>query len=838
MAALRKLGLLDTASEERFDRLTRLASTLTGAPIALVSLVDENRQWFKSRVGLDATETPRDFAFCAHAIIDAGADVFVVNDATIDDRFADNPLVTGPPHVRFYAGKTIHEPGGMAVGTLCVIDYQPRGITGGERQALIDLAALVEQELGLARHDEALLELARSETTKALILGAIGEGLVLQDVEGAIIEWNPGAERLLGLTADELAGRTSIDPRWRAVHEDGSPWPGETHPAMTALRTGLPVTNETMGVHHPDGALVWLRVNAHPIVAVDGFVAGVVVSFEDQTEKRALQASLRRSEELARVSLGALEQGVVLTDPGARILLMNQAAEDLLGYSAGELTELWQSGQWETFDERGHVLPLAERPVRRAMQDAETINGEVVGWTRGDGSRMTLRLSCTPNADGEGGVVVSFTDITESHRSRSLLNATWETAPVGLAVFDLNRTILRCNSVFTAQVGRTAEELIGTDVISLLGDEDDRASARLEHDEIKANRAVAGDLRQVERKVERRIARPDGSEIWVTTEVALVNDSDPPFAILATFDVTEQRRMNLALERFGHLFRHSNDIITVLDEVGNLLYASPSLERVLGYGDGWNESGGVLGLVHPDDAKCAVAEFEALLSNSGGSAPFTLRVRAASGESRSLECVGVNLLGEPSVGGVVLTMRDATDRERLTAELAHSATHDHLTGLANRSLLESRLSGSLARAIRHDQRIGLCFIDLDSFKAVNDSCGHAIGDQMLVEVAQRIRSLIRGGDLAARIGGDEFVVMVDPVSSPSDALATAKRVRDAIVAPMPFVDDGVTWGASVGVAVSSIDDSPASLVRRADAALYAAKTTRTSAVEIAADHAY
>lgn len=145
LVALRTLNLLDTAEEERFDRLTRMARRMFRVPVALVSLVDENRQWFKSRDGLDACETPRDISFCGHAIL--VDDIFLISDALADPRFADNPLVTGAPHIRFYAGCPLRTADGHKIGTLCIIDSEPRAFDEDDRIALHDLAAVVEDEL-------------------------------------------------------------------------------------------------------------------------------------------------------------------------------------------------------------------------------------------------------------------------------------------------------------------------------------------------------------------------------------------------------------------------------------------------------------------------------------------------------------------------------------------------------------------------------------------------------------------------------------------------------------------------------------------------------------------
>lgn len=145
LAALRGAGILDTPPEERFDRITRIAKRLFDVPIALVSLVDEHRQWFKSRQGLDAQETPRDISFCGHAIL--SSDILVIPDAKDDHRFRDNPLVTGPPGIRFYAGCPLALSNGELIGTLCIIDSEPRTLEGEDHAILRDLAKVVEREL-------------------------------------------------------------------------------------------------------------------------------------------------------------------------------------------------------------------------------------------------------------------------------------------------------------------------------------------------------------------------------------------------------------------------------------------------------------------------------------------------------------------------------------------------------------------------------------------------------------------------------------------------------------------------------------------------------------------
>ena len=143
--ALRRISILDSSAEERFDRITRMARSMFDVPISLVSLVDENRQWFKSCCGLPVQETPRDVSFCGHAILGDG--LFVVEDTRQDLRFADNPLVSGEPHIRFYAGCPLQIGEGYKLGTLCIIDRKPRLLDSRQQGLLTDLAGMVEREL-------------------------------------------------------------------------------------------------------------------------------------------------------------------------------------------------------------------------------------------------------------------------------------------------------------------------------------------------------------------------------------------------------------------------------------------------------------------------------------------------------------------------------------------------------------------------------------------------------------------------------------------------------------------------------------------------------------------
>jgi diguanylate cyclase (GGDEF)-like protein/PAS domain S-box-containing protein len=205
LATLRGLNILDTPPEERFDRLTRLAMNLFDVPIALVSLVDSNRQWFKSCQGLDVSETPRNISFCGHAILDD--QTLIIADALLDPRFSDNPLVAGAPKIRFYAGEPLHANDGSRMGTLCIIDRRPHQLSLIERGSLRDLAILVENELDSLEVRELAAELLNSQNRLAGILDNVVDAIISINEKGIIDSFNKSAAKVFGYSAEEVIGK-------------------------------------------------------------------------------------------------------------------------------------------------------------------------------------------------------------------------------------------------------------------------------------------------------------------------------------------------------------------------------------------------------------------------------------------------------------------------------------------------------------------------------------------------------------------------------------------------------------------------------------------------------
>ncbi|MBU2663657.1 EAL domain-containing protein [Actinoplanes bogorensis] len=271
-------------------------------------------------------------------------------------------------------------------------------------------------------------------------------------------------------------------------------------------------------------------------------------------------------------------------------------------------------------------------------------------------------------------------------------------------------------------------------------------------------------------------------------------------------------------ERFRLLVQNSTEVVTITGPDAAVRYISPSVTRVLGLDPADVVGRPLAGFVHPDDLSIVGDAYATMLSAHGASATMHARFRHADGSWRWLETIGANLTHEPSVGGVVTNGRDITETRTVQDRLSHDATHDTLTGLANRALFAERIAADL----RTGKNFSLVLIDLDDFKTVNDTLGHHVGDGLLVAVAERMRASVRPVDLVARLGGDEFAILFDEMSGePVDR--ALRRIAEQLLIPVEVDGQLLSVRASFGVTEGTAGDDAGDLLRHADIAMYEAK---------------
>jgi diguanylate cyclase (GGDEF)-like protein/PAS domain S-box-containing protein len=276
--------------------------------------------------------------------------------------------------------------------------------------------------------------------------------------------------------------------------------------------------------------------------------------------------------------------------------------------------------------------------------------------------------------------------------------------------------------------------------------------------------------------------------------------------------------------RFKALVQNSADIITIHNPDGITVFESPAASRVLGYGAGRLIGRNPFESIHPRDVGRVREVFEQVVRGETQPSPVEFRFRRADGSWIHLEAVGTNLLHYPGIEGVVLTSRDITQRKLAEERIQYLAQHDTLTDLPNRVLMRDRLNISLAQAQRWDQVVAVLLIDLDRFKVLNDTFGPAVGDEILREMAQRLRQCTREGDTVARLGGDEFMVLLPNLASPQGAATVAQKVLQSVAQPLHILGQEIVMSASIGLSLFPNDaKDPDDLIRNADTAMYSAK---------------
>ena len=314
----------------------------------------------------------------------------------------------------------------------------------------------------------------------------------------------------------------------------------------------------------------------------------------------------------------------------------------------------------------------------------------------------------------------------------------------------------------------------------------------------------------------------DGARLGAPTLLSLFAIAVVVFTLIRTMARVQRDVDELVSSeaRFRALVQQSSDVTLIISPEGIVTYASPSVVELFGESTTEVEGKAVASLIHPDDA----ASLGRFLRAAAEGENVVAEWRVKRGDQWIwTENTSTDLRTEPSIAGLVVSARDISERRMLEARLTHQAYHDSLTRLANRSLFLNRVAHAIARAPRGRRPSAVLFLDLDDFKKVNDSLGHAAGDELLVACAGRLATCVRPGDTIARLGGDEFAVLLEAIHDMNDVMLIVDRIGSAMRLPFTIQGRDVFVGVSLGIAEVSLDLTPDEVLRNADLAMYFAK---------------
>jgi diguanylate cyclase (GGDEF)-like protein/PAS domain S-box-containing protein len=554
----------------------------------------------------------------------------------------------------------------------------------------------------------AAIALQEKEELYRTIVNVLAEGVTVQDCDGAILTTNASAEQILGLSNEQMTGRSSLDPGWQAIHADGSLFPGEQHPAMVALRTGEPCANVIMGVHKPDGSLTWISINSQPLIRpAERQPYAVVTSFSDITDLKLAENTLQESEAELRALFAAMTDVVLVRNAQGRCLKIAPTNPINLYRPAAEMI-----GKTPQESLPPHPANIIQTGIQQALKEQQPSEGEYSLTIQEQEVHFSAIFSpISPNA-----VVIVARNITERKQAEAELFHEKELAQVTL-------------------------QSIGDAVIT-------------------------------------------------TDAIGQVRYLNPVAESLTGWSQAEAQGLPL------------QTVFCIVNETTRLPVANP-IEEAL-------RKGQIVGL----------ANHTVLIARDGNEFAIddsAAPIRASDGQ----------------VIGAVLVFHDVTATRSLTHQLFWQASHDALTGLVNRREFESRLKQAVGLAKAENQRHALCYLDLDQFKIVNDTCGHAAGDELLRQVTALLQTQIRKTDMLARLGGDEFGILLNQCLL-EEAQKVANTLREKIHS-FRFIWNGKQFAIGVSIGLVVIDcssENAAKILSAADAACYVSKNKGRNRVHV------
>ncbi len=555
LRALHDLQALDTPAEPAFDALVRAASLVCDTPISLISLIDSHRQWFKANVGLPGVhETPRDLAFCAHAIL--GDTPLEVPDARLDARFADNPLVTEAPHIRYYAGAPIRLSDGHAVGTLCVIDRQPRALDDRQRAILTELALAVGQALEMRRDQQQAAQLHQAVDRLSLVARRTTNAVIITDAQGRITWVNEGFVRTTGYQADEVLGQVP----GRLLQFDGTD-PAEVQRLRDHLKAETNYRGQLLN-RDKFGNTYWVDIEIQPLHNSEGMLYGFMAVETDITEHKLTEQRLALANERTQRILDGTRAGTWEVDRETDAREMDERCAALLGYQAEDLSTILNQPfvQQVHPDDRTTLLSAQEPLVlenRHGTYEVELRVRKRDGQWLWSLVRGVVQPVPGHRAPKIFGIILDISQRKATEQAlmleREQLHAIIEGTQVGTWRWNIETGELQINDQWADMLGLTLQDLTPATVNTW--------SERLEPGDLtRANQAVERHFNDETElyECEFRMRHRDGHWVWVQGRGRVVMhspDGRPVWMAGTHQDITRRKQAELETREYAERFQ-------------------------------------------------------------------------------------------------------------------------------------------------------------------------------------------------------------------------------------------------------------------------------------------
>lgn len=676
------------------------------------------------------------------------------------------------------------------------------------------------------------LELARNEYSLAITLESIGDAVISTDAYGHVQRMNLAATVLTGWPLSDAQGRP-LNEIVRLLHPGTEATLPDPAAQVLATGEGVSVIEGALLVAR-DGSTRAIADSIAPIRGINNEVQGVVMVFNDASERIELQRTLKDREQLLNQLANTLPGPISILDRSGTYLFVNAAACQYVGVSREALLGRKRSLLALPADDLAFLQPL----VQEAMSGQTTTLEHAM--TNADGRLIYAQVTVMPYRDASGqivGCIESVTDISQQVEERERLRALLTALPVGVLTHGPTGEIQDVNPAGLGILGMTKDHLKGRLPQSLPWTVVDDEGTPLSAIQNPAMLAISSG--QTPSNVLLLLQQPGRSMQWLRMQAQpLFNPEGKVRGAVSTFlDVTDTTAQRLLM-----------NLTVDAAELGTWDWHLPSgvarfnrrWWQMLGYdhGEMSDSLSSWKSLIHPDDLLATQAALDRHLND--GQEPYRaeFRMRAKTGACIWIMAAGAVI--ERGTDGAPIRMAgihmDIEHRKMLEQQLAEAALSDTLTGLPNRAALYERLENSLERVRdKPNRKLALLFLDFDHFKVVNDTYGHDAGDELLKQIAQRLRSTLRPRDdvarldgqstpMPARIGGDEFVILLEGLHEYDDAITVANRLLDVLAVPYDILGHKIVSTASIGIATNAeAGISVADLVRNADLAMYQAK---------------